>query len=84
MEPDHRATAGSPWEPTAALHIVRPLNPLPLLLRRPCPRSAGGCGFQICLWCFNTLMESSPARCPNCRAEYVKEKISTGQIEPEG
>ncbi|KAI8465613.1 MAG: RING/Ubox like zinc-binding domain-containing protein [Monoraphidium minutum] len=34
------------------------------------------CGYKVCLWCFNTLMESSPARCPNCRAEYVRENIN--------
>lgn len=36
------------------------------------------CGYDMCLWCFNTLLETAqkeslPARCPACRAEYSKE-----------
>jgi hypothetical protein len=54
-------------------------DPRPRYPRSPCP-----CGYGMCLWCFNTLMESSPARCPNCRAEYDKENITTGQVEPDG
>jgi CCR4-NOT transcription complex subunit 4 len=48
---------------------------------RYCP-----CGYSMCLWCFNTVMETAskeslPARCPNCRAEYVKENITMTQID---
>lgn len=50
---------------------------------RYCP-----CGYSMCLWCFNTVMETAmkealPARCPNCRAEYVKENITMEQIDAE-
>ena len=46
------------------------------------------CEYSMCLWCFNAVCETAakdglPARCPNCRAEYVKENITMVQIEPE-
>lgn len=32
------------------------------------------CGYKMCLWCWNQLMETAsrealPGRCPNCRTE---------------
>ena len=48
---------------------------------RYCP-----CGYSMCLWCYNTVHDTAHAentkpRCPNCRAEYVKENIVVVQID---
>jgi len=45
------------------------------------------CGYRMCLWCWNQLMETAgkenlPGRCPNCRAEYDKEKITMSALDP--
>ena len=32
---------------------------------RPCK-----CGYQICLWCYNNIMENLGGRCPACRGPY--------------
>jgi hypothetical protein len=42
----------------------------------------------MCLWCWNQLMETAgkenlPGRCPNCRTEYDKEKITMAQLDPD-
>ena len=42
----------------------------------------------MCLWCWNQLMETAsreslPGRCPNCRTEYDKEKITMSQLDPD-
>ncbi|KAL5216118.1 hypothetical protein ABZP36_007519 [Zizania latifolia] len=37
---------------------------------RPCP-----CGFQLCLFCYNTIYETD-GRCPGCRKEYVAVHLS--------
>ncbi|WIA09608.1 hypothetical protein OEZ85_009000 [Tetradesmus obliquus] len=46
------------------------------------------CGYKMCLWCWNQLMETAsrealPGRCPNCRTEYDKEKITMAQLDPD-
>lgn len=46
------------------------------------------CHFQMCLWCWNQLCEqaqkdSLPAKCPNCRAEYDKDKITMANVDPD-
>lgn len=46
------------------------------------------CGYRMCLWCWNQLMETAgkeglPGRCPNCRTEYDKEKITMAQLDPD-
>jgi hypothetical protein len=46
------------------------------------------CGYKMCLWCWNQLMETAgkenlPGKCPNCRTEYDKEKITMAQLDPE-
>eukprot|EP00879_Flechtneria_rotunda_P005745 GHRR01006046.1.p1 GENE.GHRR01006046.1~~GHRR01006046.1.p1 ORF type:complete len:197 (+),score=43.66 GHRR01006046.1:82-672(+) len=46
------------------------------------------CGYKMCLWCWNQLMETAgkeslPGRCPNCRAEYDKHKITMAQLDPD-
>lgn len=46
------------------------------------------CGFQPCLWCFNSLQQQSlkdalPARCPNCRTEYDTDKIKMTAVDPQ-
>ncbi len=43
------------------------------------------CQYQMCLWCWNQLMETAgkenlPGRCPNCRTEYDKDKITMSQV----
>lgn len=46
------------------------------------------CGYKMCLWCWNQLMETAarealPGRCPNCRTEYDKDKITMAQLDPD-
>lgn len=46
------------------------------------------CDYRMCLWCWNQLMETAakealPGRCPNCRSEYDKEKITMSQMDPD-
>lgn len=45
------------------------------------------CGYKMCLWCWNQLMETAgkenlPGKCPNCRTEYDKDKITMAQLDP--
>lgn len=45
------------------------------------------CGYRMCLWCWHHIMENAlkdnlPGRCPNCRKEYDKERITKGQVDP--
>jgi CCR4-NOT transcription complex subunit 4 len=46
------------------------------------------CGYSMCLWCWHQIMENAakdslPARCPNCRSEYDKERITNATVDPE-
>jgi CCR4-NOT transcription complex subunit 4 len=39
------------------------------------------CGYKMCLWCWNQLMETAsrealPGRCPNCRTEVGSALLS--------
>ncbi len=45
------------------------------------------CGFQPCLWCFHQILETAandslPGRCPNCRSEYDKNKVTMSNVDP--
>ena len=45
------------------------------------------CGYRMCLWCWHQIMENAakdnlPGRCPNCRKEYDRERITKGQVDP--
>jgi len=45
------------------------------------------CGYRMCLWCWNRIMENAakqckPGRCPNCRREYDEERIKSGRVDP--
>merc|ERR1712087_264032 len=45
------------------------------------------CGYRMCLWCWNRIMEDAakhckPGRCPNCRGEYDEERIKSGRVDP--
>lgn len=46
------------------------------------------CGYQMCLWCWRQLMETSakdnmPGKCPNCRTVYDEQKITMQPIDPD-
>lgn len=46
------------------------------------------CGYQMCLWCWNQIMETASknglaGKCPHCRAEYDKDRILTGHVDPD-
>ncbi|KAH7289817.1 hypothetical protein KP509_30G019900 [Ceratopteris richardii] len=46
------------------------------------------CGYQICVWCWNHIMEmaekdSTEGRCPACRTPYDKEKIVSTAVSPD-
>jgi len=46
------------------------------------------CGYRMCLWCWHQIMENAAkdnvnGRCPNCRTEYDKEKITLSHQNPE-
>mmetsp|Transcript_21166 Transcript_21166/g.44582 ORF Transcript_21166/g.44582 Transcript_21166/m.44582 type:complete len:434 (-) Transcript_21166:72-1373(-) len=45
------------------------------------------CGYRMCLWCWHQIMETAAiqnarGRCPACRKEYDKERITKGQVDP--
>lgn len=46
------------------------------------------CGYSMCLWCWHRIREdaakqSLPARCPNCRTVYQKERVKMDTIDPD-
>jgi len=46
------------------------------------------CGYSMCLWCWHQIVENAAkdslkARCPNCRSEYDKERITNATVDPE-
>lgn len=38
------------------------------------------CGYKLCLWCWNRLMESSQPKCPACRSDYSTDKITMDSV----
>ncbi|KAI9143941.1 RING/Ubox like zinc-binding domain-containing protein [Paraphysoderma sedebokerense] len=45
---------------------------------RPCP-----CGYQICRFCWNNIIENYGGRCPACRREYDKQNVQFTPLSEE-
>ena len=44
------------------------------------------CGYKICLWCYNQILENAAkenaeGRCPACRTVYNPEKMAMAEID---
>ena len=53
---------------------MEPLDPTDLAFR-PCM-----CGYQVCLYCYNNILDNLNGQCPACRREYDRSLATTASL----